>query len=175
MNALLLMAVLAQVPSPAVALNVRLNLIANTIVRQQHLPYRVQVVTPENWRTTYYVNATSYISDDLSEVIIGIGPLLAEDLDAEGLRGLIAHELAHTKTLCGWTPLGEKPSAGDDAEYMACEHRTDVLAAQWVGYRAVFRSLCQTRASSWYWRYVTDASELNERIRLLHQIAYGTP
>lgn len=147
-----------------------LTSVANDIIFQQGLPYAAVVLIPEKWRDDGVVTAATYVRGNGIEILVS--PLMIEDMDAEGLRAVLAHELAHTQIPCNPDPLS------NEAESVACEHRVDALSAKWVGKKASLRALCQVMASVWYWRYMTDVWPLIERIRLLHNrtdVPYEAP
>jgi predicted Zn-dependent protease len=133
---------------------------ANAQAVSYGLQYRVIVAVPPSWRDRGIVNAKTHVRGNV--LAITISPILLEEMDAEGLTGMFAHELAHPRSTCGLRNYRSW------SEEVVCEHAADVQAARWVGKRAVLRGLCQVMASGWNWRYNTDVSPLIERIRLLH-------
>jgi len=140
--------------------------VANEIAEEANLPYHAVVFIHEPWRAEGVVNAETNRKENL--IVIAVSPLLAEDLDADAVRAMLAHEIAHYQNSCG-------PKYASLAEAIACEKRADARSVTWVGKRAVLRGLCQLIASSWRWRYVTDVSDLIERIAYIHQLPEGPP
>ncbi|MCC6404900.1 MAG: hypothetical protein IT405_00750 [Candidatus Yanofskybacteria bacterium] len=129
--------------------------------RSYGLEYRVVVAVAPAWRARGIVDTRTRVRDNIVAIIVS--PILLEEMDREALEGMFAHELAHPQRACG---LGQYATLADE---IACEHPADVQAAKWVGRRAVLRGLCQLRAISWDWRYSTDATGTNERIKRLHE------
>lgn len=119
----------------------------------------IVVTVPPRWYKRGIVDAQTNVRGQV--VDITVSPILLEDMDADGIRGMLAHELAHTRLSCG-------PHYRSEREHLACEIEADALAARWVGKRTVLRSLCQLIASGWAWRYNTNAMPMYERIRRLH-------
>jgi hypothetical protein len=137
---------------------------ANEIAQQAGLRYRAVVFVFEPWRDQGVVNAWSWRREGI--LVIGVSPILVDDLDADGMRAMLAHELAHTQLSCG-------PKYRSFAEALACEQRADTLSMRWVGKRTVLRGLCQLIASTWSWRYATDVSDVIARIKHMHEVAEG--
>ena len=135
-----------------------LTSMARTIAKDARLAYVPTVYTVPAWRDLYVVTAESFAAYRTMDIFVS--PLLLEYQDTMGRRGMLAHELAHPRTVC---------SGGDGHESMdACERDVDLLAATWVGKEASIRGLCQLMAGAWHWRYTTDASSIIERIKNLH-------
>ncbi|MCC6934753.1 MAG: hypothetical protein IT406_03660 [Candidatus Yanofskybacteria bacterium] len=128
--------------------------------RSYGLEYRVVVAVVPSWKAQGKVQVETRFRGGI--VAILVSPILYEEMDGGAFRAMFAHELAHTLRPCGLRPYTSI------AEHNACEHAADAQAAAWVGKREVLRGLCQVRAIGWDWRYNTDATPMNERIRLLH-------
>ncbi|HXK36625.1 MAG TPA: M48 family metalloprotease [Candidatus Paceibacterota bacterium] len=139
---------------------------ANEIIRHAGLRYAAVVFVFEPWREQGIVNAWSWRRQDT--LIIGVSPILVDDLETDGIRAMLAHEVAHWQLTCG-------PKYRSFAEALDCEQRADALSIRWVGKRTVLRGLCQLIASTWSWRYATDVSDLIIRIKNVHEIAEGPP
>lgn len=149
--------VLALVTEPDPALTERARVIASAA----GLSHEVTVFVYEPWREARRVDARTRVLGN--HVTVYISPILADEMDNDGMTGLLAHELAHVGTTCGRD--GRYP---DDDAAVACESRADARAAGWVGRTTAIRGLCQVMAIAWDWRYTTDGTVLTRRIRLLH-------
>lgn len=138
----------------------QLSAVAQDIARDAGLDLTVIVTVPEQWRDRGVASASTYQTKDI--VAILVSPILVDEMDAEGMRGLLGHELGHTQNHCG-------PEYASESEKLACEHQADDWSAQHVGYRAAVRGLCQLMYIAFEWRYTTDASPLIDRVKLLHR------
>ncbi len=139
--------------------NEHLTVIAQEIADAQKMSYTVTVFTPERWRNDSVVNAKIYLEDKY--VTIYVSPLLAEGMDSEAIRALLAHELGHLQSDCG-------PNYASEGDQLECEGRADAFSARAVSRRAAIKGLCQMISIGWEYRDLTDATDLYARIKKLH-------
>jgi hypothetical protein len=137
---------------------------AADIARRAGLPYRPTVYLMPFWESRGIVNATSGLAGD--RIAIRVSPILADEMYGDGIRAMLAHELAHPRNACKPDPVTLEYATRE--EEIACEHAADALSARWVGRTAALQGLLQLTAIGWDWRFTTDTSVLTERIRLLH-------
>lgn len=149
------------VPAPV---DPTLTEVAREIARSAGLPYEPTVHVPPLWEGRGIVNVTAGRRGN--RIAIRVSPILAREMYGDGIRAMLAHELAHPQNVC--KPDPETLKYPTYAEEIACEHAADALSARWVGRTAVLQGLLQLTDSSWDWRYTTDVSTLMERIRLMH-------
>src|SRR3989304_7845055 len=96
----LVVALAATAPPPIGIADTELTAMGVSIVQEQGLPYTVSVELREEWREQYIVDSYLWVYKG-NHLRILMGPLLAEGLDRDGKRALLAHELAHTQFECG--------------------------------------------------------------------------